>query len=253
MDELDKLLFDLQTNSNIYTNASPRSDRLYLELEPTKTNKNIDTPVLPSKISFSVPEVVTTMKNQERKKQNTGNCANFNIDNEMELLLESLEGLVNDPFLSGMSNPKPQKPVLPKTFTKRQLSSTQPVSETLPINTFTSKDLSSNTEIEITPDTPICHACNSHIAQSDRSILAFEKHWHIEHFQCQGLRVPKRLESKRAAGLPLSTQDKLVCGKMLLNVAFVEKDGCVYCEECYQEAFNPRCAFCKEPIKDVSI
>ncbi|NXG48659.1 LPXN protein, partial [Psilopogon haemacephalus] len=68
----------------------------------------------------------------------------------------------------------------------------------------------------------ICATCHKPIA--GKVFTALGKTWHPEHFTCT------------------------LCGEKLGSQPFFERDGQAYCEEDYQQAFAPRCAYCAGPI-----
>jgi hypothetical protein len=59
-------------------------------------------------------------------------------------------------------------------------------------------------------------------------VTALNKTWHLEHFTC------------------------VHCGIELGKENFFEKNGQPYCETDYHELFSPKCAYCSQPIIDVS-
>ncbi|KAF1480690.1 Leupaxin, partial [Pygoscelis antarcticus] len=74
--------------------------------------------------------------------------------------------------------------------------------------------------------TGICTACRKPIA--GKVLTALGKTWHPEHFTCA------------------------CCGQELGGQPFFERGGRAYCEEDYHQAFSPRCAYCANPIREVS-
>ena len=73
----------------------------------------------------------------------------------------------------------------------------------------------------------ICAACNKPIV--GQVVTALGKTWHPEHFAC------------------------VVCELPLGSRNFFERDGKPYCEKDYHELYAPRCAYCNQPILDVSL
>ncbi|KFV65037.1 Leupaxin, partial [Dryobates pubescens] len=69
-----------------------------------------------------------------------------------------------------------------------------------------------------------CATCHKPIA--GKVLTALGKTWHPEHFTCAH------------------------CGEELGSQPFFERDGRAYCQEDYQQAFAPRCAYCASPIRE---
>lgn len=63
---------------------------------------------------------------------------------------------------------------------------------------------------------------------NNQVVTALGKTWHPEHFTC------------------------VHCKTELGTKSFFERDGEPYCESDYHNLFSPRCAFCSQPILDVS-
>ncbi|XP_068004561.1 leupaxin isoform X2 [Melanerpes formicivorus] len=61
---------------------------------------------------------------------------------------------------------------------------------------------------------------------SSQVLTALGKTWHPEHFTCAR------------------------CGEELGSQPFFEREGRAYCQEDYQQAFAPRCAYCAGPIRE---
>lgn len=59
-------------------------------------------------------------------------------------------------------------------------------------------------------------------------MVAMGKSWHKEEFNCAH------------------------CRTSLADIGFVEEQGCVYCEHCYEEFFAPTCSRCQAKILGVS-
>ena len=57
---------------------------------------------------------------------------------------------------------------------------------------------------------------------------ALGRNWHPDHFRCGG------------------------CQCSLQNIGFVEEEGSMFCENCYNQRFAPKCASCNQPIIGVS-
>ncbi|XP_071339195.1 PDZ and LIM domain protein 5a isoform X1 [Trachinotus anak] len=70
--------------------------------------------------------------------------------------------------------------------------------------------------------TPMCANCNMVIRGP--FLVAMGKSWHKEEFNCAH------------------------CRTSLADVGFVEEQGCVYCEHCYEEFFAPTCSRCQAKI-----
>ncbi|XP_029999903.1 PDZ and LIM domain protein 5a isoform X2 [Sphaeramia orbicularis] len=70
--------------------------------------------------------------------------------------------------------------------------------------------------------TPMCAHCNMVIRGP--FLVAMGKSWHKEEFNCAH------------------------CRTSLADIGFVEEQGCVYCEHCYEEFFAPTCSRCKAKI-----
>uniref|UniRef100_A0A3Q3MJA6 PDZ and LIM domain 5a n=1 Tax=Mastacembelus armatus TaxID=205130 RepID=A0A3Q3MJA6_9TELE len=70
--------------------------------------------------------------------------------------------------------------------------------------------------------TPMCAHCNMVIRGP--FLVAMGKSWHKEEFNCAH------------------------CHMSLADIGFVEEQGCVYCEHCYEEFFAPTCSRCQAKI-----
>ncbi|KAK2837195.1 hypothetical protein Q5P01_014407 [Channa striata] len=70
--------------------------------------------------------------------------------------------------------------------------------------------------------TPMCAHCNMVIRGP--FLVAMGKSWHKEEFNCA------------------------YCRTSLAEIGFVEEQGCVYCEHCYEEFFAPTCSRCQTKI-----
>ncbi|XP_078809200.1 PDZ and LIM domain protein 5a isoform X5 [Oryzias latipes] len=70
--------------------------------------------------------------------------------------------------------------------------------------------------------TPMCAHCN--IVIRGPFLVAMGKSWHKEEFNCA------------------------YCRTSLADIGFVEENGCVYCEHCYEEFFAPTCSRCQAKI-----
>ncbi|XP_040897696.1 PDZ and LIM domain protein 5a isoform X4 [Toxotes jaculatrix] len=70
--------------------------------------------------------------------------------------------------------------------------------------------------------TPMCAHCNMVIRGP--FLVAMGKSWHKEEFNCAH------------------------CHTSLADIGFVEEQGCVYCEHCYEEFFAPTCSRCQAKI-----
>ncbi|XP_067377723.1 PDZ and LIM domain protein 5a isoform X3 [Channa argus] len=70
--------------------------------------------------------------------------------------------------------------------------------------------------------TPMCAHCNMVIRGP--FLVAMGKSWHKEEFNCAH------------------------CHMSLADIGFVEEQGCVYCEHCYEEFFAPACSRCQTKI-----
>ncbi|XP_054630722.1 PDZ and LIM domain protein 5a isoform X2 [Dunckerocampus dactyliophorus] len=70
--------------------------------------------------------------------------------------------------------------------------------------------------------TPMCGHCNMVIRGP--FLVAMGKSWHKEEFNC------------------------VHCHTSLADIGFVEEQGCVYCEHCYEEFFAPTCSRCQAKI-----
>jgi len=74
-------------------------------------------------------------------------------------------------------------------------------------------------------DGKMCHGCNKPVGISEPFVVAKEKTFHAGCFSCKE------------------------CGQELGGKPFMEKDGNFYCEDCYYNAFSPKCGYCQEIIK----
>uniref|UniRef100_A0A8C6TVX4 PDZ and LIM domain 5a n=1 Tax=Neogobius melanostomus TaxID=47308 RepID=A0A8C6TVX4_9GOBI len=74
--------------------------------------------------------------------------------------------------------------------------------------------------------TPMCAHCNMVIRGP--FLVAMGRSWHKEEFNCAH------------------------CSSSLADIGFVEEQGCVYCEHCYEEFFAPTCSRCRAKIMGVS-
>ncbi|XP_040010485.1 PDZ and LIM domain protein 5a isoform X6 [Xiphias gladius] len=70
--------------------------------------------------------------------------------------------------------------------------------------------------------TPMCAHCN--LVIRGPFLVAMGKSWHKEEFNCAH------------------------CHTSLAEIGFVEEQGCVYCEHCYEEFFAPTCSRCQAKI-----
>ncbi|XP_035021561.1 PDZ and LIM domain protein 5a isoform X2 [Hippoglossus stenolepis] len=70
--------------------------------------------------------------------------------------------------------------------------------------------------------TPMCGHCNQVIRGP--FLVALGKSWHKEEFNCAH------------------------CRTSLADIGFVEEQGCVYCEHCYEDFFAPTCSRCQAKI-----
>ncbi|XP_061881816.1 PDZ and LIM domain protein 5a isoform X2 [Entelurus aequoreus] len=70
--------------------------------------------------------------------------------------------------------------------------------------------------------TPMCAHCNMVIRGP--FLVAMGKSWHKEEFNC------------------------VHCHTSLADIGFVEEQGCVYCEHCYEDFFAPTCSRCQAKI-----
>uniref|UniRef100_A0A4W6GBU1 PDZ and LIM domain 5a n=1 Tax=Lates calcarifer TaxID=8187 RepID=A0A4W6GBU1_LATCA len=70
--------------------------------------------------------------------------------------------------------------------------------------------------------TPMCAHCNMVIRGP--FLVAMGKSWHKEEFNCAH------------------------CRTSLADIGFVEEQGCVYCEHCYEDFFAPTCSRCQAKI-----
>uniref|UniRef100_A0A8C6U224 PDZ and LIM domain 5a n=1 Tax=Neogobius melanostomus TaxID=47308 RepID=A0A8C6U224_9GOBI len=70
--------------------------------------------------------------------------------------------------------------------------------------------------------TPMCAHCNMVIRGP--FLVAMGRSWHKEEFNCAH------------------------CSSSLADIGFVEEQGCVYCEHCYEEFFAPTCSRCRAKI-----
>ncbi|KAK7933787.1 hypothetical protein WMY93_004683 [Mugilogobius chulae] len=70
--------------------------------------------------------------------------------------------------------------------------------------------------------TPMCAHCNMVIRGP--FLVAMGRSWHKEEFNCAH------------------------CRSSLADIGFVEEQGCVYCEHCYEEFFAPTCSRCRTKI-----
>ncbi|XP_019956651.1 PDZ and LIM domain protein 5a isoform X7 [Paralichthys olivaceus] len=70
--------------------------------------------------------------------------------------------------------------------------------------------------------TPMCAHCNQVIRGP--FLVALGKSWHKEEFNCAH------------------------CRTSLADIGFVEEQGCVYCEHCYEDFFAPTCSRCQAKI-----
>ncbi|XP_061671904.1 PDZ and LIM domain protein 5a isoform X4 [Syngnathoides biaculeatus] len=70
--------------------------------------------------------------------------------------------------------------------------------------------------------TPMCGHCSKVIRGP--FLVAMGKSWHKEEFNC------------------------IHCRTSLANIGFVEEQGCVYCEHCYEDFFAPTCSRCQAKI-----
>ncbi|XP_047185221.1 PDZ and LIM domain protein 5a isoform X3 [Scophthalmus maximus] len=70
--------------------------------------------------------------------------------------------------------------------------------------------------------TPMCGHCNMVIRGP--FLVAMGKSWHKEEFNCAH------------------------CRTSLADIGFVEEQGCVYCEHCYEDFFAPTCSRCQTKI-----
>eukprot|EP00794_Sanderia_malayensis_P016682 gene16682-18376_t len=73
---------------------------------------------------------------------------------------------------------------------------------------------------------PVCHGCNDQI--KGPFVSAIGKTWHPEHFCCDS------------------------CKKSLQNQGFVEEADKLYCEQCFNRYFAPKCASCGHAIIGVN-
>lgn len=74
----------------------------------------------------------------------------------------------------------------------------------------------------------ICKACRSPC--SGDAIDFRGARYHSEHFVC----------SHRS------------CQKHLVNLPVLENEGSLYCHDCYQSLFSPKCSYCRDCIKKVN-
>ncbi|OAF64306.1 hypothetical protein A3Q56_07988, partial [Intoshia linei] len=70
-----------------------------------------------------------------------------------------------------------------------------------------------------------CHLCKTTILVDDKNITSNNLHWHGNCFKC------------------------FKCEDSLVNKRFVMHEENVYCEDCYEKEFAPKCDECKEPFK----
>lgn len=77
------------------------------------------------------------------------------------------------------------------------------------------------------PRTPCCDSCGKVI--QGPFVSALGRNWHPEHFCCNG------------------------CQRSLQNIGFVEEAGKMFCENCYNEKYAPKCASCNQAIVGVSV
>lgn len=90
---------------------------------------------------------------------------------------------------------------------------------------------------EVTNPRAICCACKEKIIGIHLIIqgLGF---FHPMHFTCQYTPIDKKGE---------------ICGKVLGITTFTERENVLYCNSCYSEKWDSRCAFCDEIIKEKCI
>jgi len=72
---------------------------------------------------------------------------------------------------------------------------------------------------------PVCAGCQKQIRGP--FVTALGKNWCPDHFQC----------------------NTGACKRQLLDVGFVEEQGCLYCEDCYEKFLAPTCGKCDKRIK----
>ncbi|XP_046393203.1 transforming growth factor beta-1-induced transcript 1 protein-like [Ischnura elegans] len=158
-------------------------------------------------------------------------------------------------------------------------------------NTLIKTDFQKDSKVDIPADTPnttatVCAACNKEI--TEKGVLALQKMWHSEHFQCVYCKIPitddvffeeggepyceedyNNLFMQKCAECEKPITDTCVaalgkkwhrecfacaeCGNKLGGETFMEKDGKCYCKDCYHKLFTVRCHTCKEPITDTCV
>eukprot|EP00002_Diphylleia_rotans_P014404 TRINITY_DN2808_c0_g1_i1.p1 TRINITY_DN2808_c0_g1~~TRINITY_DN2808_c0_g1_i1.p1 ORF type:complete len:755 (+),score=160.37 TRINITY_DN2808_c0_g1_i1:49-2313(+) len=73
-------------------------------------------------------------------------------------------------------------------------------------------------------DDKICLFCGCQVEDSKGFVIAAQRRWHTDHFQCY------------------------ICSKNLADIVFYEKHNRVFCESHYAEVFCPRCATCEKAL-----
>lgn len=73
------------------------------------------------------------------------------------------------------------------------------------------------------PTENVCVKCKQPVRE--RYVVAKERLYHVDHFTC------------------------VTCNKSLAGVAYIERDGDIYCENDYHEKYSPPCGYCQDKIR----
>lgn len=157
--------------------------------------------------------------NEEKEKLETG------LDDVLAGLTNELDAFMLDS--TGPSKPTPTKSTTPVS-PKRRVTPKPNISPS-----FTSK---SDTHIEEVDSGFTCTFCNESIIGKWIKI-APEKIYHPLHFKCESKKT-------KLAG-------NGICGKVLNESNYKNKDGINHCLSCYNDASAAKCDYCNLSIKDV--
>ncbi|KAJ3123115.1 hypothetical protein HK098_002158 [Nowakowskiella sp. JEL0407] len=247
----------------------PSVDNLEFELDDLVKSLDgfVNTPFLDNK-SESGSNSSDKVKNDTKKTKFT--TPSNTKPSTSEILEKTSDIQTKTPIPNHTSATKPSSPFASTQKPLKQQPNTQKPSKSPFAKSFSESQV--QTPSPHTSDTPQqqCCICNNPIDMSGKCIFALQKYYHVEHFTCQGKGLKKRSKFKRQSSnfsnTPSTTttvnsammmnqekSEKQVCGRILANLKFMEKDGLLFCEDCYHDEFSPRCAYCMDPIKDKCI